>query len=74
MKIFQLLQWKYAVRLEALGLKHSRGSVTAHVMKVLNCKRKEVPARIQEELDKLGAPEVPPPVDGDRARFKSGSF
>lgn len=26
--LFQLLQWKYAIRLEGLGLHHSRGSVT----------------------------------------------
>jgi hypothetical protein len=33
---FQLLQWKYAISLEMQGLKHSRGSVTAHVRRKLN--------------------------------------
>ena len=32
---FQLLQWKHAIGLEMKGLTHSRGSVTAHVRKLL---------------------------------------
>lgn len=34
-ELFQLLQWKHAVHLEMLGMKHSRGSVTAHVRRIL---------------------------------------
>ena len=33
--MFQLLQWKYALKLEILGIRHSRGSVYAHVKRVL---------------------------------------
>ncbi len=33
--LFQLLQWKFALRLEMKGLKHSRGSVYRHLMKLL---------------------------------------
>lgn len=34
--IFQLLQWRSAIKLEAKGLKNSRGSVWAHAKKALN--------------------------------------
>ncbi len=34
--MFQLLQFKHALRLESKGLKHSRGSVTAHVRRLLS--------------------------------------
>ena len=33
---FQLLQWRGAISLEAKGLKHSRGSVTQHVRRILS--------------------------------------
>ena len=43
---FQLLQWKHAIGLEMEGLRNSRGSVTAHVKRILhipmNTKRKLV--------------------------------
>jgi hypothetical protein len=47
--IFQLLQWKYAIKLESKGLKHSRGSVTAHAKRVLGIsgKREKVLAYIE---------------------------
>jgi hypothetical protein len=35
--LFQLLQFKHALLLEAKGLKHSRGSVATHVRKLLGC-------------------------------------
>lgn len=34
---FQLLQWIGAINLESQGLKNSRGSVTAHVRRILSC-------------------------------------
>jgi len=34
--MFQLLQWKAAIKLEILGMSHSRGSVAAHVREVLS--------------------------------------
>lgn len=51
--VFQLLQWKYAIKLEAKGMRHSRGSVTAHAKRYLGVKgnRDKVLARIQELLD-----------------------
>lgn len=50
---FQLLQWKYAIKLEAKGLKNSRGSVTAHAKKKLGIKgsRNKVLAIIQKLLE-----------------------
>jgi hypothetical protein len=33
--LFQLLQWRSALKLEAGGMRHSRGSVAAHVRKFL---------------------------------------
>lgn len=35
--LFQLLQFKHALLLEAKGLTHSRGSVATHVRKLLSC-------------------------------------
>lgn len=51
--VFQLLQWKHAIRLEALGMRHSRGSVTAHAKRALNIRgnRDKVQAEIQRRLD-----------------------
>ena len=37
---WQLLQWKHAVSLERKGIKHSRGSVAAHVRKILNAPKR----------------------------------
>lgn len=36
--VFQLLQWKYAIKLEMAELKHSRGSVWVHAKRVLQVK------------------------------------
>lgn len=48
---FQLLQWKYAIKLERLGMKHSSGrSVRAHAARVLGCKRTEVEECIEAIL------------------------
>lgn len=49
--VFQLLQWKHAIRLEGKGLRHSSGrSVRAHAAKILGCKRGEVAERIERLL------------------------
>jgi len=52
---FQLLQWKYAIQLEAKGLKHSRGSVIAHAARAFGlgprAKRHVVLARVQDALN-----------------------
>ena len=37
--VFQLLQWKHGLKLEILGMKLSRGSVTAHLKRLLKLKR-----------------------------------
>ncbi len=37
--LFQLIQWKHAISLEMKGLRHSRGSVAAHVRKILSAPR-----------------------------------
>ncbi len=54
---FQLLQWKHAIGLEMLGLKMSRGSVNAHVKRILklpkNTKRKDVQAYVAYCLDSV---------------------
>jgi len=61
---FQLLQWKHAVHLEMLGLKHSRGSVTAHVKRKLgyakNVKRKAIYEMLEHYVDDLKA-QMPKP-------------
>lgn len=45
--VFQLLQWRSAMKLEALGMRHSSGrSVRAHAARVLGCKRGEAQALI----------------------------
>ncbi len=53
--IFQLLQFKHAIRLEAIGMRHSSGrSVCAHAKRVLGLprgmRRENVVARIEEIL------------------------
>ena len=48
--VFQLLQWKHAVALEAKGLKVSRGSVSAHVKRQFGLKRS---MRVQAVADML---------------------
>jgi len=34
--VFQLIQWKHAIKLEMEGLRYSRGNVCAHVKKLFN--------------------------------------
>lgn len=51
--VFQLLQWKYAIELEAKGMRHSSGrSVYAHAKRVLGIKgnRDKVIAHINKLL------------------------
>ena len=53
--IFQLLQFKHAIKLESLGMRHSSGrSVAAHAKRALklprNMRRENVIARIEEIL------------------------
>lgn len=49
--VFQLLQWKHAIRLEAKGLRHSSGrSVRAHAARVLGCKRTDAGATVEALL------------------------
>lgn len=48
--LFQLLQWKHAIGLEMQGLKHSRGSVTAHVRKKLSAPRSYKRADLHKHL------------------------
>lgn len=54
---FQLLQWKHAIGLEMIGLKMSRGSVTAHVRKRLSAprsyKREDIHKHIVDSLDDI---------------------
>ena len=53
---FQLLQWKHAIGMEMVGLKNSRGSVTAHVKRILKMKganREAVHKYITECLDDI---------------------
>ena len=54
---FQLLQWKHAIGLEMIGLKMSRGSVTAHVRKRLSAprsyKREDIHKHICDSLDSI---------------------
>jgi len=51
--VWTLLQWKYAIKLEAKGLRHSKGSVTAHAKRVLGVtgNRDKILACIQGLLD-----------------------
>ena len=55
--VFQLLQWKHAIGLEMKGMKMSRGSVTAHVRKLLklprSAKRELIHQYICECLDDI---------------------
>lgn len=53
--IFQLLQWKYALKLEIAGLRHSHGSVYAHVKRTLGWKggRQAILDRLSKELAQL---------------------
>jgi hypothetical protein len=44
------LQWKHAIGLEMQGLKHSRGSVTAHVRKKLSAPRSYKRADLHKHL------------------------
>lgn len=54
---FQLLQWKYAIHLEMQGLRHSRGSVTAHVRRKLsapnNYQREQIYNHLSDSIDSI---------------------
>ena len=51
MHTFTLLQWKYAIKLESLGMRHSsRRSVRTHASRVLECKPAEVEQKIEDLL------------------------
>lgn len=56
---FQLLQWIGAINLEEQGLRHSRGSVTAHVRRILSCPknhpRKLLLAHLRETQQDIAA-------------------
>lgn len=56
-RVFQYLQWKYAMRLEAIGLKNSRGSVTAHVKKAMGFKGNR--EKVMKQLDDFIAKNYP---------------
>jgi len=48
---FQLLQWKHAIHLEMQGLKHSRGSVTAHVRRKLSAPKNYPRADLYQHIN-----------------------
>jgi hypothetical protein len=52
--VYQLIQWKHAIRLESKGLKHSSGrSVTAHAKRQLGIRgsREKVLAEVERILE-----------------------
>ncbi len=53
--IFQLMQWKYGLKLEIQGLKHSRGSVYAHVKKTLGWRgnRQSILNQLEELIEEI---------------------
>ena len=57
--MFQLLQWKHAINLERVGLRHSRGSVTQHVRNTFSfprsVKRDEIHKWLCEVIDQVDA-------------------
>lgn len=64
---FQLLQWKHALNLEINhGLKHSQGSLVAHLRKVL-----KVPARYPSENIKAHIEACIRDID---EQFETGNF
>ena len=52
-KLFNLLQLKYALRLEIQGIKHSRGSVYAHVKRRFGFRgnKQRVLTQLEEHID-----------------------
>lgn len=48
---YQLMQWKHALHLEVMGMKNSRGSVYAHVKKVLGLRGNK--KHVSEQLDEI---------------------
>lgn len=60
-RFFQLLQWKGALKLEILGMRHSQGSVYAHVKKQLGFKGNkqrvlaQLEAHIQRKMEERDA-------------------
>lgn len=57
--LFQLLQFKHALLLEAKGLTHSRGRVSTHVRKLLSCPARyplaDLTVHISDSLDDINA-------------------
>jgi len=57
--MFQLLQWKHSISLEMKGLRNSRGSVTAHVRRILSApksyKREHIYDHLKTTIDDLTA-------------------
>ena len=52
--IFQLLQWKYAIKLEKLGLRHSSGrSVRAHACRTLGLKPRMAAESVIGQIDAI---------------------
>jgi hypothetical protein len=52
--IFQLLQWKYAMKLEAIGMKHSSGrSVRKHACGVLGLKPNTPTISVIKHIDHI---------------------
>lgn len=52
-RMFQLLQWKYALKLEIKGMRHSQGSVYAHVKRQLGLRgnRAKVLAQLESIIE-----------------------
>jgi len=59
-RFFHLLQLRGAIKLEMLGMKHSRGSAYAHAKKIYGFRgnRESVLAQVQAELDRILPKEV----------------
>lgn len=71
--VWHLIQWKHAIRLEGLGIKIARRSVTAHAKRVLGIRgsRTEVIAEIQRRID---AYMLEHPADQGEASNKAPDF
>jgi hypothetical protein len=49
--MFQLLQFRHSLHLEMKGLKHSRGSVAAHVRRLLGCPKRYPIELLSQHID-----------------------
>jgi hypothetical protein len=61
---FHLLSIKYALKMEAMGLRHSRGSVAQKVRGMIGSKTRNKQALLAEYEVWLGANLPPPPLQG----------